>query len=174
MTQRFILLKTPKQNSINIDSLVENLKCGLTSYKKEQLNGIDLLTKDGDIYPEKTDICCWWDRHKFNTVPIGIPIIYEKNNGIHIFYLEGFFCSFECCQSYIKENTHPSYKKSLQYLKNIFFSIYPTTELKDALNWKLLKISGYGTLDIDSFRKNNLIISRTYDYILVPLVITYS
>jgi hypothetical protein len=45
-----------------------------------------------------TDVCCWWCCHKFDTVPIGMPVKYNHNE--KKFRVKGIFCSFSCLMAY--------------------------------------------------------------------------
>ena len=47
-----------------------------------------------DKWMEKTDVCCWWCCHKFDSIPIGRPTYY--NTKIKKFRVTGVFCSFAC------------------------------------------------------------------------------
>jgi hypothetical protein len=47
---------------------------------------------------DKTDVCCWWCCHKFDTVPIGLPVDY--NSKLNKFRVKGVFCSFACMLAY--------------------------------------------------------------------------
>ena len=44
------------------------------------------------IWPSKVKIHCFWDCHKFDTCPIGIPINITSNSIITV----GCYCSFQC------------------------------------------------------------------------------
>lgn len=48
---------------------------------------------------EHTDVCCWWCCHQFNTIPIGLPVDYDKNKSKK-FIVKGVFCSFACMIAY--------------------------------------------------------------------------
>jgi hypothetical protein len=43
---------------------------------------------------DKTDVCCWWCCHKFDSIPIGMP--FEYNSKINKFRVKGVYCSFAC------------------------------------------------------------------------------
>ena len=47
---------------------------------------------------DKTDVCCWWCCHNFDTVPIGIPVDY--NSKTNKFRVKGIFCGFSCLLAY--------------------------------------------------------------------------
>ena len=71
------------------------------------------------------------------------------------YLVDGMFCSFNCCFSFIQENKHnPLYSKSESLLKKIYYDLFPNfeVELMEAPHWRLLKTYG-GELTIDEFRK---------------------
>lgn len=83
----------------------------------------------------------------------------NKNEKISIlereyYEVDGIFCSFNCCLSFIQENKHNSiYKHSKNLLKKIyydFFGKFPDN-LTAAPSWRLLKEYG-GNLSISEFR----------------------
>ncbi len=43
-------------------------------------------------WPSNTSVCCHWCCHKFNTVPVGLPVKYVHER----FQVVGCFCSMEC------------------------------------------------------------------------------
>lgn len=43
---------------------------------------------------DKTDVCCWWCCHKFDGVPVGLPVDY--NAKLKKFRVKGVYCSFAC------------------------------------------------------------------------------
>lgn len=51
----------------------------------------------------KTDVCCWWCCHNFDTVPVGIPVDY--NSKTNKFRVKGIFCGFSCLLSYKTSNS---------------------------------------------------------------------
>lgn len=55
---------------------------------------------DNDNWLHSTNINCWWCCHKFDTVPIGIPVKY--NMKISKFLVKGIFCTFGCMTAYNK------------------------------------------------------------------------
>lgn len=48
---------------------------------------------------DNTDVCCWWCCHSFSTIPIGLPIDYDKNKSKK-FIVKGIFCGFACMIAY--------------------------------------------------------------------------
>ena len=68
---------------------------------------------------------------------------------------DGMFCSFECCKSYIKDNsTDVKYEYSDMLLNKLFKDITGNTnEIIPAPHWRCLKVYG-GWLDIETFREN--------------------
>lgn len=116
---------------------------------------------------------CFWDHHPFTNKPVYCPIekIHNpliKNYVSHIngkdykiqdsmqeskyqeYYVDGIFCSVECCLAYIDSNKYdPMYQNSEYYLREIFSFV----EQKKAPHWRLLSVYG-GNLSIEDFRKS--------------------
>ncbi len=59
------------------------------------LKDFDEKTKNNE-WPTSTHLCCYWDGHRFDGVPIGIPLKYTDGR----FTVFGCFCSFECAAAY--------------------------------------------------------------------------
>lgn len=99
---------------------------------------------------ECTDVCCWWCCHKFDTVPIGMPVYYNDNE--KKFRVKGIFCSFSCLLAY--KNDHPIYNNNylikLLY-KKITGEIKLNSNILRAPPRASLKMFG-GKLTIDEFR----------------------
>lgn len=59
---------------------------------------LDLLDRTRHSkWPERTDACCWWCCHRFDTVPCALPLKYREGKG---FTVKGCFCSFSCVKAY--------------------------------------------------------------------------
>jgi hypothetical protein len=105
----------------------------------------------------KTDVCCWWCCHEFNTIPLGLPYEYKKK--FNKFMVKGVFCSFACMIAYKDD-------KRLfdnNYLINYLYSKLTADEtildkkinkLQPAPPRCVLKMFG-GELSIDEFRKSS-------------------
>lgn len=125
--------------------------------------------------PASTTKLCWWDRHSFQTRPIGCPLRYvaaaatggpgtesgtlgpdggEKN----IYETEGYFCSFPCCKAYIISlKSEMKYKESLALLSMMFSSFYGSEVAKETIptapTWKILLEYG-GHLTIQEYKSS--------------------
>lgn len=147
----------PKQNITVIDELknVHNAKVSIVTSRQ--------------------NINCFWDRHPITTDKIiYCPIDKVQNPQIksytsHIngksykiqdsvnlkteygnYYVDGAFCSIECCLSFIEENKmNPMYQYSEHFLRDIFVF----NEQKSAPHWRLLEAYG-GNMSIEEFRKS--------------------
>jgi hypothetical protein len=99
-------------------------------------------------YSEKTDICCWWCCHQFDSCPIPIPINYDIKT--ELFKVYGNFCSFSCAKTYL--STLREYGRVMSLL---FFMKKKITKKIDSIisapSRQALKIFG-GILDIEDFR----------------------
>lgn len=114
--------------------------------------------------PEKTDIHCYWDKHAFDSHPIGCPIKYYINkNGENVYETFKIFCGFNCLAAHIDFvkkygiDDH-IYKESDTLILQMYMDIYDTPPpkgfIKPAHDWSLLKAFG-GQYEIDDFRKCN-------------------
>jgi hypothetical protein len=118
---------------------------------------------------------CFWDHHAItdSQTPIYCPIEKRhapriKNYVSHIngkpykiqdsiqptdaeeYYVDGVFCSVECCLAFIECNQHdPLYQISEYYLREI----YALKDHKSAPHWRLLTAYG-GNMSIDEFRQS--------------------
>lgn len=137
VTQISDINNNTQKHYIYLDEAKKQKKCLITM--------CDLLDKK---LPGKTDICCFWCKHKFDNTPIGCPINYKND----IYYTDGVFCSFNCCLSYIFDNEHNNlYEKSHKLLLHIFKTLFNSVIIKPAPSWRLLRSFG-GHYSIEEFR----------------------
>ena len=119
------------------------------------------------VWPEKTNISCWWCCHKFENTPCSLPYKYKKDK----FYVRGVFCSFNCAASYNfslnDDDLFERYSllnlmyKKLYYRKFVKINLAPPRES--------LKIFG-GYLSIEEFRENCLSNDKLFNVIDPPLI----
>ena len=128
-----------------------------------------------NTYPPSTNILCAWCRHSFTTPPIGVPI---KNIGTS-YWMEGCFCSFECCLAFLEDHFEkqecrrdPLYSKSIVLL-NQLYSQFSDKDLQPAQDWRLLEHVGTGNLGIDQFRTNFFQFFRTCNVNLISSQVYY-
>lgn len=109
----------------------------------------------------KTDICCWHCCHKFDNMPVGIPLSYDNV----VFQVKGVFCSFNCALTYnynSKENENTiQERESLTYLMYKKIHDIKEVELQHAPEKETLAMFG-GTLTIEEFRANKHIYTMVY------------
>ena len=110
----------------------------------------------------KTDVLCWWCAHNFGSVPLSLPVYYDKRNMYRTF---GIFCSFPCLLAYNNENNVTCKSK----INHLYFKLTGkfNHDIKPASSRYVLKNFG-GTVDIKDFRKNDNI----YEMIKYPMYIT--
>ena len=119
------------------------------------------------VWPDKTNISCWWCCHKFDNVPCSLPYSYKKDK----FYVRGVFCTFNCAASHNfslnDDNVYERYSllnlmyKKLYYRKIIKINLSPPRES--------LKLFG-GYLSIEEFRENSLSNDKLFNLIDPPLI----
>ena len=102
---------------------------------------------------EKTDVCCWWCCHEFDTMPIGLPL--DFNGKSKRFRVRGVFCSFACMVSYKNDQRYKNIDSLVKYL----YKKITDVDMKQSLNMPcapprcVLKMFG-GELTIDEFRSS--------------------
>jgi hypothetical protein len=119
------------------------------------------------VWPEKTNINCWWCCHGFENTPCSMPYRYKKEK----FYVKGVFCSFNCAASHNfslnDDDVYERYSllnlmyKKLYYRKFVKINLAPPRES--------LKFFG-GYLSIEEFRENCLNNDRLFNLIDPPLI----
>jgi hypothetical protein len=119
----------------------------------------------------KTDVCCWWCCNEFNTVPLGLPLEYNKK--INKFMVKGVFCSFACMLAY---NNEKKYNDKLHLINYLYTKLTADTSilnenqhLRPAPPRCCLKMFG-GELTIDEFR-NSSNENKIYKMIEYPMCI---
>ena len=133
---------------------VKKALTGMSTIDPSLICGLKIFQDNGGFYPKKADCPCWWDRHKFDTQPIPIPlrIVFGLKGEILEIYGRGYFYSFENCYAYLKEL---KMEKEIRNLLKLFKLFYPDKELISASDWRCLKDVGDGTTNITTFRSGH-------------------
>lgn len=100
------------------------------------------------------DVLCWWCCHKFDELPVYLPVKLLKNG---VFEVYGHFCSFECAHSYMKSKDalFPYNKQHELLFKNMVYKMTGCKlPIRQAPSRYLLQSFG-GNLSIEEFRKHN-------------------
>lgn len=129
-----------------------------------QNDGIYQLFKeytDNKSWLEQTDIHCYWCCHKFDNIPLGLPLKYNIN--CKKFVTRGIFCSFPCIIAY-NNNTQSNCIPEIQLLYKLICN--NNEELKSAPERECLKIFG-GNLNIEEFRQINKL--KSFQLINYPM-----
>lgn len=120
---------------------------------------------------QKTKSACHWCCHSFNTIPLGLPVIFNKN--LLKFKTRFNFCSMNCVLAYNND-----YKLPYRYLVLSMFkiigeqldvnNIYRETNLIPALPKQMLNLFG-GPYSIEEYRKNhNIYTYKSLNYPFYP------
>jgi hypothetical protein len=129
----------------------------------------EIISKNDIIL--KTDISCFWCCHKFETTPVFMPTFLVGD----VYKVKGCFCSYECCSSYIANNS--KYQKNKHLLYSMFRSFTgirgePTqngftsiVKIEKAPPREALIMFG-GHLSIEEFRCDNI----KYNTLQFPMV----
>ena len=148
-------------NQDNFEKYYKNNKKYLSNFtennKEQHLKRLRVITtlknviKDS-VWPEKTDVCCWWCCHKFNNSPCTLPIKYDEYKKKYDFV--GIFCSWNCTKSYnLHKKDHKMYERAqlITLIVKQLYGIESAISIKSAPYRECLKMFG-GYMTIEEFR----------------------
>jgi hypothetical protein len=123
----------------------------LVCVEKEKISTLPSIYEKG-VWPEKTNIKCWWCTLSFDTIPCFIP----KKMRAGKYHVVGCFCSFNCAMAYnlysLDQNQHDCLRQC-----SLLHTLY--TEIHDDIREilpsppKEIMIMYGGKLSIDQYRK---------------------
>ena len=115
----------------------------------------------------KTNLYCLWCCHPFDTPPVPLPIKLVRNK----FFVEGCFCSFNCCAAYNFDKSYPDKWERYSLLHLLYKKIYEISFRKILLAppKEVLKVFG-GHLSINEFRKNLITNEKSFKIISPPII----
>ena len=162
-----------EESEIPVESIMdlnqENFEKYYKDNKKYITNNSELINKDKSVkrlrvittlknvikdstFPTKTNVCCWWCCHKFDTTPCTLPIKYDSYTKKYT--VTGLFCSWNCTKSYnIHKNDHKVFERAqlITLIVKHMYGICNAVNIKSAPYRECLKMFG-GYLTIDEFR----------------------
>jgi len=102
---------------------------------------------------KKTDVCCWWCCHKFDSNPCYLPTITDDIT--NRFIVIGNFCSWRCVKAY-NMSLRNEVTKRLHILKKMLKCVgCNSATIKEAPPRQTLKMFG-GHLSIEEFRSEQM------------------
>jgi len=118
-------------------------------------------------WPESTNIHCWWCCNSFNDIPCALPEYYKKEK----FYVNGCFCSFNCCSSYNFSRNDDAMWERYSLLNLMYKKLYNKNFVKINLAppRETLKMFG-GFLSIEEFREYSIRNDKSFNIIKPPLI----
>ena len=118
-------------------------------------------------WPESTNIHCWWCCNSFNDIPCALPEYYKKEK----FYVNGCFCSFNCCASYNFSRNDDAMWERYSLLNLMYKKLYNKNFVKINLAppRETLKMFG-GFLSIEEFREYSVRNDKSFNVIKPPLI----
>ncbi len=138
-------------------------------------NKVNILDTNFDFYdanknktwPVKTNLYCLWCCHPFDTPPVPLPLKLVKNK----FFVEGCFCSFNCCAAYNFDKSYPDKWERYSLLHLLYKKIYKTSFRKILLAppKEVLKVFG-GHMSITEYRKNLITNEKSFKIISPPII----
>ena len=169
-------------NFKKIDNIVENRIENLNNnmWEKDNKNNNKVIKKNlrnilyefinsnnEKVWPEKTNIHCWWCCHQFNNTPCSLPYHYKREK----FYVKGVYCSFNCATSHNFSLNDDDMHERYSLLNLMYKKLYNRNFVKINLSppRESLKIFG-GYLSIEEFRENSLENNRLFNLVCPPLI----
>lgn len=158
--------KKPKTNSRNIEK--ERQESQSLNRKKGYFEILYNFIHNKE-WLEHTDVCCWWCCHQFDSIPIGMPVDYDKKS--NKFRVKGVFCSFPCMKAYSNSiSTATSRTSLISYLHYKLTSHTIGTRIENAPPRESLKMFG-GELTIEEFR-NSSSETKIYKMVEYPMFVS--
>jgi hypothetical protein len=119
-----------------------------------------LLDEKGLEYPTSTSRYCYTDHNPIDWPPMGCPIAKTVLGMKTAYHCIRFMCSLECAQLFAKHHFRDNskqLKETLELLDAMNAKVLkalgePYATLRDALDPNLLKVTGSGDMDIDTYR----------------------
>jgi hypothetical protein len=148
-------------NQQNFERYYKDNKKYVTNFsentKEQSLKRIRVVTTlkntiTNSEWPDKTNVCCWWCCHTFDTTPCTLPLKYDSLRKRYTF--TGIFCSWNCTKAYnFHKNDHKKYERGqlISLLVKQLYSITDSINIKTAPFRECLKMFG-GYMSIDEFR----------------------
>jgi len=165
LEEKFIQNNEDIDNNIDLDNSGKQNKV----IKKNLRNILyEFINANNDkVWPESTNINCWWCCNPFTNTPCSLPEYYKKDK----FYVSGCFCSFNCTASYNFNRNDDNMWERFSLLNLMYKKLYNTKFVKISLAppRETLKMFG-GYLSIEEFRENLLRTDKTFSVVKPPLV----
>jgi hypothetical protein len=163
-TEEVIINNKLKEEEIKDDESKTNrvIKKNLRNILYEFINA-----NSDKVWPDSTNIYCWWCSHPFNGAPCALPESYIKGK----FYVNGCFCTFNCAASYNFSKNDDNMWERYSLLNLMYKKLYNRNFIKINLAppRETLKIFG-GYLSIEEFRENSYKNEKTFMVIKPPLI----
>ena len=142
-------IQKPEETIIKKKSTVPSKRCEEKSFKKVEI--LKCYRGKKTLWPEQTDIWCWWCCHPFEGTPRFLPTKYDQRRDR--FKVTGNFCSWSCAKRFIIEDTQKfllpktiqMFSLLVRKINGYFYNI------KAAPPRQMLKVFG-GPLTIEEFR----------------------
>lgn len=104
------------------------------------------------VYPDRTDILCWWCCHSFDTPPRFLPTKFDTLR--NRYRIMGNFCSWNCAKAHLLHDRGNTIKSNVHLFASMLHKITGMIDkIKTAPPRQTLKQFG-GILTIDEFRHN--------------------
>lgn len=169
-------LESLHNNETYMMKLLDKVK-SLKNDKKEEKNKQHFCyTANRDIVENKTwldrtNSACWWCCHKFDTLPIGLPLDFDSKT--KKFRVKGVFCSFSCMIAYKNDNKITNVEHHIRYLykKLTGTDFMEKANLITAPPRCMLKLFG-GDLTIEEFRSKSTE-HKKYKMVEYPMIISH-
>ena len=120
-------------------------------------------------WPSKTEVCCWYCCHRFETMQVCVPANYCSTG--RYFEVFGVFCSWNCAKAHLQENYSSESSEQLMWMRIMAKRVFGTDlgDFHAAPPRIFLKMFG-GHLDIEEFRRKSQVSTTV---MLAPPLVSY-
>ena len=182
MNKTFLKKPGKKTTKVSDDETLQNINNKLEAlgiskpqkpkYVQELAAGVNIIQTDPNQSTE--EVCCFWCRYP-TCQAVGIPLCFHKEKLKYV--VEGSFCSFNCCLSYIHDSNSIKYRDSICLLSQLILKLKTRfTVIEPSKHWQLLIPYG-GVLTKEQFKQNHITLNEgeydEYKKIICPSKLTF-
>jgi hypothetical protein len=158
-----------KKHAIKLEEKKDTYEMNfVTSNMLKEIRYVFVNANKNKKWPEKIDLACLWCFHRFDTIPIALPVKYDEYKGT--FHLDGFYCSFNCAAAHNFDKKEHCMWERYSLLNLLYRKMHKKfIKIKPAAPRESLKILG-GYMSIEEYRNALILQNKEYAVLYPPMI----